>query len=172
MRRAALFLVFVVGCAVIAFPHVSVWRLKHQVLDLVPVPAGAAVVVEETVDGPLTEDDFLLAYRLVGATVKDVIATLHTEGFENGGRPFGPSTTLIKPCCGSYDGVIVSVFEGRDGLAGLRISVQDDDITTSWYLISGVGLLFAVASVLALFMTGRADSTVSPMPGQTASAET
>ena len=78
-----------------------------------------------------------------------------------------PSATYIKPCCGGYDGVIVSVLDGRDGLVGMRISAQDDDITTSWPVISLVGLLLATSSAVAWFMTGRADSTVSPRPGQT-----
>jgi len=168
MRKVLSLLLLVAGTAIVVAPHLRVWRLKHEVLDLVPVPDGTVVVAEEVQDSPLVADDFLLAYRAVSDPPEAVREALLADGFEQIGRPMAGSPTYAKPCCGSYDAVIVRVFEGRDGLGVAHISVQDDGITSSWIVMTIIGLVMVTTGVVSWFLPRRGDSTVPPRADHTA----
>lgn len=169
MRRTLSVGVFLAGVAVMVYPHLSVWRLKHEVLDLVPVPPGADVVVEGTEDRPLFATDFVLAYRGIASSVEETEMLLLASGFQPGSRTIEGRETLVAPCCGQYDGVVVAVFESRPGLTGLRISVQDDDITTTWILMTVTGAALMAAAAYGA-RRRRSDSTTASGPDETALA--
>lgn len=132
------------GIFVVAIPFISVARLQQQVLDEVPLPDDAAIVVEETPGGALFDSDFVLAYRYVTASVEEVEQTLIGAGFEANGIELEGRRTFALECCGSYDAVFVSVFEGADGTTNLRYTVFDDDVVSTWWFISGLGLAMAL----------------------------
>ena len=156
-----------VGVGISVYPFVSVWRLQQQVLDEVPLPNGTAPIIEGKPDRVLFDDDFVLAFRGVGASVVDVERTLLDAGFEATSIELEGSPTFARECCGSYDAVLVSVFEGRDGVTGLRYSVTDSDIVATWYFITGFGLLIALAGVVTAVSSRVPKSTARVRSGHT-----
>lgn len=169
MRVVSSMVLIVVGTASAAYPFVSVSRLQQQVLDEVPLPDGAAVNIEGTPDDAIRDSEFVLAFRGVGASVEEVEQALLASGFQSGGPELEGRSTFTAPCCGSYDAVMVSVFEGRDGITGLRYSVTDSDITSTWIFINGFGGLLVLGGlILAVSASGcRAKSTAGVDRDQT-----
>lgn len=159
----------VVGLAIAVYPFVSVSRLQQQVLDEVPLPDGAAVIIEGKPDGAIRDNEFVLAFRGVDASVDEVERTLLASGFQSGGPELEGRSTFTTPCCGSYDAVMVSVFEGRDGITGLRYSVADHDITSTWIFVNGLGGVLVLGGLLlAISASGRrAKSTAGVGSDQT-----
>jgi len=96
----------------------------------------------------------VLAYRGVSASIEEVEETLLDAGFGPVGRELEGRETFGRDCCGTYDAVVVSVFEGRDGVTGLRYSVVDIDIVKTWYFIAGFGLLMAGVGLTLVVRSG------------------
>lgn len=155
------------GLILAASPFVVVEWLQRNILDEVPLPVGVVVVLEGLPDGAITDDDFVLAYRGVDSSVTEVEQTLRAAGFSDTGRLLEGSPTLGRECCGSFDGVFVSVFEGRDGITGLRYTVADDDLTATWPFITGIGAVSAFVGI-ALVAGRRRPSSESTAPDRRA----
>lgn len=169
LRTAAATLLIAVGLGLALWPFVSVARLQQRVLDEVPLPPDTTVVLEGTPRWAIFDDDFVLAYRGVSSSIAEVEATLAANGFAADGPELEGQPTWTRSCCGSYDAVQVRVFEGRDGVTGLRYSVVDDDVTGSWWIVAAIGLAIAgMGTTLAVTVRRSGDSTSGPVGGQTA----
>lgn len=169
IRVASSIALIVVGVAIAAYPFLSVSRLQQQVLDEVPLPDGVAIVIEGKPDDAIRHSDFVLAFRGISSSVEEAEHTLRAAGFQSGGPELEGRSTFTTPCCGAYGDVVVSVFEGRDGITGLRYSVTDQDITATWIFINGFGGLLALGGLgLGVSASGRrAKSTAGVDRGQT-----
>jgi len=147
MRMVLALGVAAAGIVLACYPFITVSRLQQQVLDEVPLPEGAVVVLEGKPEGALRDDEFLLAFRGISSSIDEVEQALLDAGFQTGGPELTGSPTFGRACCGTYEGVLVSVIAGRDGITALRYTAANSAITDTWIFFTGFGALSWVGGI-------------------------
>lgn len=153
------------GLFILAYPFVSVARVQRQVLEEVPLPDNATVIAEDFTYGALFDSEFALASRDVNAPIEDVEQALLDNGFQVSGRVFTGNQFFSRECCGSYDAVVVSLLEADGDATRIQYTVSDHDLSLSWWFISGLGILVAVAGCkMSLQGASKRDSAAVTAP--------
>ncbi len=148
-RRSWAVALIIIGCALMLWPFISVWRLSEDVLNELPEIPNAEVVFEDQNPLALFDTEFELATRRYrGLTWTELREVLAGAGFE----PYSQADEIgmTKPCCGAYDGVVALLRTTTEGDIETRLTVQDADIQITWPFFAALGAAVAASGGLAM----------------------
>lgn len=165
----------IAGLVISLYPFVSIWQAGGRALGQLPEIDGRGFSDERNGLGALFDEDMTVARRTYSDISPDrVVERLAESGFQsNRGMDHH---WYVKECCGSWDAVVVRA-EPVDTGAGtgsgteLIISMQDQDIQSSWPVLVLFGLPF-VAAGSALVSVNRRRSKPGTMPAASSSQVT
>lgn len=137
-----------VGVFVAVFPLISAARLSRTALAELP-QVSSSVFNDDQHRLAIFGNDFTVASRVYqGTTVEAVRLELVAAGYQLSGL-----NRLSTACCGSYDGVWVTLAELEGGDVVASLSPIDSDIQSSWPVFPILGSIL-VGSGLAV-VNGR-----------------